>query len=95
MTSAMVIARLTFNEARRSRILLAAVLLSIVFLFIYGLGVNFIAKEIRESVDSGFGPGVIQNNEIFNFMTMAGLYVVNFLTIMMTEIGRASCRERV
>lgn len=86
MSSAFVIARLTFNEARRSKILLAAVLLSLVFLIIYGLGINFIAKEINAGADSGFGPGVIENNEIFNFMTMAGLYVVNFLTVMMTVL---------
>lgn len=86
MMSAFVIARLTFNEARRSKILLAAVLLSVVFLVIYGLGINFIAREIRVSADSGFGPGVVQNNEIFNFLTMAGLYVVNFLTVMMTVL---------
>ena len=83
----LVIARLTFHEARRSRILLAAILLSLAFLTIYGLGFNFIQQEVTRGGNfEGGGPDLIQRNEIFNFFTMAGLYVVNFLTIMMTVL---------
>lgn len=82
----LIIARLTFHEARRSKILLAALLLSLVFLSIYGVGFNFIQREISAGNFEGSGPDLIQRNEIYNFFTMAGLYVVNFLTVMMTVL---------
>ena len=81
--STLVIAKLTFNEAARRRILLAALVLGVLFLVVFGLGLNFIVQEMNESFR---GPTVLQKNEIFNFVLMAGLYVVNFLTIMMTVL---------
>jgi ABC-type transport system involved in multi-copper enzyme maturation permease subunit len=82
-----VVARLTFHEARRSRILLAAILLSILFLIVYGLGFNFIFEEIgREARMEGRELRMIEGREIANFLTIAGLYVVNFLTVMMTVL---------
>ncbi|MDX1437441.1 MAG: ABC transporter permease [Anaerolineales bacterium] len=86
MTSIGVIARLTFHEARRSRILLAAILLSVIFLLIYGLGFNFIQEEITTEARRGQGVGILEQSEIYNFLTMAGLYVVNFLAVMMTVL---------
>ncbi|MGC9399018.1 MAG: ABC transporter permease [Anaerolineae bacterium] len=78
-----VIARLTFREAARRRILLAALLLGVVFLAIYGAGVYFIHKDL------------MRNNQhlervtavpIYNFLTLSGLYVVNFLTSVLTVL---------
>jgi Cu-processing system permease protein len=77
----LVIARLTFREAARRRILLAALLLGIVFLIIYGLGFHYVNIEIERE-----GTRVLQRNEIRNFLFMAGLYVVNFLTVMMAVL---------
>lgn len=77
----LIIARLTFREAARRRILLAALVLGILFLIIYGLGFHFMNNEIvRESTP------VLQQNEIRNFLFMAGMYVVNFLTVMMSVL---------
>lgn len=75
-----VLARLTFLEAARRKILLAALLLGVLFLVIYGLGLNFIhQEELRGPLeDSAAG-----RSEIYNFLFMAGLYVVNFLTVAM------------
>lgn len=75
-----VLARLTFLEAARRKILLAALLMGIVFLVIYGLGLNFIRQEemVAPLEDSAAG-----RSEIYNFIFMAGLYVVNFLTVAM------------
>ena len=81
--SAFVIARLTFQEAARRRILLAALSLGILFLIVFGVGLNFIVQEMNEAAR---GPRALQQNEIFSFLLMAGLYVVNFLTIMMTVL---------
>jgi Cu-processing system permease protein len=79
----MVIASLTFREAARRRILLAALALGIVFLIVYGLGFHFISREIEKNSTT---TSVIQLNEMRNFLLMAGMYVVNFLTVMMTVL---------
>lgn len=81
--STLVIARLTFAEAARRRILLAALILGVLFLIIYGLGFHFILADVERSMRR---PSLVQLNEIRNFLLMAGMYVVNFLTIMMTVL---------
>jgi len=81
--STIVIARLTFREAARKRILLAALVLGLVFLIVYGLGFNFVQNDIG---GESSGPGPLEMNEIRNFLLMAGLYVVNFLTVIMTVL---------
>lgn len=79
----LVIARLTFQEASRRKILLAALLLGILFLVIYGLGFHYILKDIEANMSA---PRLLELNEIRNFLLMAGMYVVNFLTAMMTVL---------
>ena len=79
----LVIARLTFHEAARRRILLAALLLGLAFIVIYSLGFHYVNQEMTTS---GSSPGLLERNEIRNFLLMAGLYVVNFLTIMMAVL---------
>ena len=81
--STIVIARLTFREAARKRILLAALVLGLVFLIVYGLGFNFVQNDIG---GESSGPGPLEMNEVRNFVLMAGLYAVNFLTVIMTVL---------
>ena len=81
--STFVIARLTFREAARRKILLAALLLGLVFLVVYGLGYHFLMQDIERSRSR---IGRLELSEISNFLMMAGLYVVNFLAIMMTVL---------
>lgn len=78
----LVISRLTFREAARRRILLAALILGILFLIIYGLGLFFIQ---REEISNPM-PTATTRSEIYNFLLLAGLYVVNFLTVMMAVL---------
>lgn len=78
-----VIARLTILEAARRKILLAALLLGVAFLIIYSLGFHYMNQEM---LTSEHGPGLLQLNEIRNFLLLAGMYVVNFLTIMMAVL---------
>lgn len=83
----LIMARLTLLEAVRRRILLAALLLGLAFLFLFGVGFYFMRNEIaplqvgaaRQLVQSGF----------YNFMTLAGLYAVNFLAIAMGALVSA------
>ena len=82
-----VIARLTFLEAMRRRILLAALLLGIAFLILYGIGFYFI---ITETLPNESGPtGVLMRNQIYNFLLMAGLFAINFLTLAMGALVSA------
>ncbi len=77
------IAKLTFREAARRKILLAALLLGMLFLVIYGLGYHFIILDVTE----GFGEErKFMINQVSNFLLMAGMYVVNMLTAMMTVL---------
>ena len=78
--STFTIARLTFLEAARRKILLAALLLGLLFLVIYGLGFHFLVVEAEKSVGN---TNLLQLNEIRNFLLMAGMFVVNFLTSIM------------
>ncbi|HJZ12093.1 MAG TPA: ABC transporter permease [Acidobacteriota bacterium] len=76
----LVILRLTFLESIRRRIAIAAFALGVVFLVLYAIGFHYIYEEtIAERARSA----VLLRNQIFNFLTTAGLYAVNFLTIAM------------
>jgi ABC-type transport system involved in multi-copper enzyme maturation permease subunit len=83
MKSIYVISRLTFREASRRWILWVALLLGVAFLVIYALGFNEILKDIQRTTT---GMTRIEQNEIYNFLLMAGLYAVNFLAIMMAVL---------
>jgi ABC-2 type transport system permease protein len=79
--STFTIARLTFREAARRRVLLAALLLGLLFLAVYGIGMHYMVADMNNS-----NIRVVNRSEIYNFLLMAGLYVVNFLTVMMTVL---------
>jgi len=82
-----VLARLTFLEAGRRRILWAALLLGIVFQAIFALGFHYVQEEVLGEMNGDpSGPSFLQLNEIRNFLLIAGLYVVNFLTVMMAVL---------
>jgi ABC-type transport system involved in multi-copper enzyme maturation permease subunit len=81
--STFTIALLTFREASRRKILLAALVLGLVFLLIYALGFHYITIEIEKNSTS---IRLIELNEMRNFMLMAGMYVVNFLAAIMTVL---------
>lgn len=82
-SATLVIARLTFREARRRRILVAALALGAVFLIIYGLGIHFIKQDMTRQ---GQVVQRVVTVPIFNFLTLSGLYIVNFLTLSMTVL---------
>jgi ABC-type transport system involved in multi-copper enzyme maturation permease subunit len=81
MNASLVITRLTFLESVRRRIALAAFILGIVFLLLYGIGFHYIYKSI--AVTKAQPGGTLVRTQIFNFLSTAGLYAVNFLTIAM------------
>src|SRR5512135_3167459 len=75
-----VVARLTFREAASRKILWAALLFGIAFLILFGVGVYFIQREIQNQTSE---MPLTVAREMYSFLAMAGLYVVNFLVIMM------------
>lgn len=82
--TAFVIARLTFREAVRRRIVLAALLLGGAFLILYLVGFYYIKVELIQAVrPTGRAMGALAQNEAFSFLTMAGLYAINFLAVAM------------
>ncbi|HEY7673533.1 MAG TPA: ABC transporter permease subunit [Gammaproteobacteria bacterium] len=80
MRGTLTIAYLTWIEARRRRIVLAAVLGGLAFLVIYGVALFFIDRAVSE--EAAVNPvNLVQMRIGYQFMTLAGLYVVNFLAI--------------
>jgi Cu-processing system permease protein len=88
MNPILVIARLTFQEATRRKIVLAALLLGIAFLVIFDLGFYFIQREYNSNP---FSSPARFRNEVFNFLALAGMYVVNFLCIAIGALITADC----
>ncbi len=77
------ITQLTFREAARRKILLAALVLGALFLTVYALGFHLIMRNLEET----FGySNILELNQVRNFFLIAGLYVVNFLTSIMTVL---------
>ena len=77
------IARLTFREASRRWVLWAALALGVLFLAIYAVGFHEIDKDIQRSM--GMESRIVAK-EMHNFLIIMGLYVVNFLTLIMTVL---------
>jgi len=69
---------LTFHEARRRKMVLAALVMGGLFLLLFGVGVALIDKNLQEEQNSA-----IQMRFGYNLLLIAGLYVVHFLTVML------------
>jgi Cu-processing system permease protein len=86
--SVLTITRLTFLEASRRRIALAAFLLGVAFLILYAVALYFVIYQ-----SSGLPAGDAQQNllrdQILNFLSLMGLYAVNFLTIVLGALVSA------
>lgn len=72
------VARLTWLEARRRRIVLAALLGGLAFLLVFGTAVHFTSRHVQAAATT---MDTIQQQLLLQVLTLAGLYVVNFLTI--------------
>ncbi len=82
--ASLIFARLTFVEAIRRRILLAAFVLGVAFLVLYGAGFFFMQEQWRSGA-TGFMNDVMRK-QFYTFMIVAGLYAVNFLGAIMGAI---------
>ena len=71
------ITHLTLHEAMRRRILLATLVCGAGFLLVFGLGLHFIVKDMIRQNGT-----LLMQRIMLNTFTLAGLYAVNFLTVM-------------
>ena len=78
------IARMTFREAIRRRIILTGVVLGLVFLAIFSIGFHFVFINASQEVPTA-GEAVtnLMMNEAVNMLMLAGLYAVTFLSVAM------------
>jgi ABC-type transport system involved in multi-copper enzyme maturation permease subunit len=80
----LILARMTFREAIRRRIVLTGLVLGILFLIVYSVGFHMIFIEIsRETYRDGTAFARVAQNEMSNFLLLAGLYAVAFLSVAM------------
>jgi ABC-type transport system involved in multi-copper enzyme maturation permease subunit len=75
----LVMAHLTLHEALRRRVLLAVLIGGAAFLVLYGTGFHFVEREVHRQVGA---INRVQYRITLNFFLLAGLYAVNFLTVM-------------
>jgi Cu-processing system permease protein len=79
-----ILARMTFHEAIRRRIVLTGLVLGILFLVIFSVGFRMISREVMN--DGENRPALMAHamqNEMSSFMLNAGLYAVAFLSVAM------------
>ena len=82
----LIITRLTLREAARRKILWAGLIFGLLFLVVYGLGFHFMHVDIERSMQSSGGLGYLGMQEVYSFLTLSGLYAVNFLAIAISAL---------
>jgi ABC-type transport system involved in multi-copper enzyme maturation permease subunit len=85
MNTIRTIAGLTFREAIRRRIVLAALILGTAFLLLYGLGFYYIQQDFNAATHFRV-PSTSIRNQAYNALFLAGMYVVNFLSIAIAAL---------
>lgn len=85
MQTILEIAKLTIRETQRRRILWVALFMGIAFLVVFGLGFHYIMVEFEAEMSSPMDPGD-DSRFVGTFLTLAGLYAINFLVIVMAAL---------
>ena len=83
------ITKLTVREAQRRRLLWVSLALGLVFVLLFAVGFYFVYQELSRQLRMRPSESKI----LVNFFLTAGLYVVNFLSVMMavlTSVGTVS-----
>jgi Cu-processing system permease protein len=76
-----IIAWLTIHEARRRRMLWVVALMGLAFLALFALGFWLVNRELQ-------GAGIVgERPEVYNGLTLMGLYAVNFLVVMLAVLA--------
>lgn len=79
-----IIARMTFREAIRRRIVLTGLILGLCFLIIFSIGFSMIYANMgTEAIGQNSALRNVAQKEASNFLLLAGLYAVAFLSVAM------------
>lgn len=73
------VAHLTLSEARRRRIVTAAVFCAVAFLAVYWTALFFAYRQLSQ--DAEFA-GFVERQAMLTLLTLAGLYAANFLSVL-------------
>lgn len=87
--SIFIMAGLTFQEARRKKLVWVALGLGAAFLALFAVGLHFILQEITESsLRSGMTEAAlrVELTQASGLLLIMGLFVINFLIVMMTAL---------
>ncbi len=82
MRNIRILARMTFQEAIRRRIVLTALVLGAAFLVIFSIGFHLILANARLG-EIGSPGARLAKTELTNFLALAGLYAITFLSVAM------------
>jgi ABC-type transport system involved in multi-copper enzyme maturation permease subunit len=77
-----IIARMTFREAIRRRIVLTGLVLGALFLVVFSIGFRIIYQNALHAQPGEAMSNMLQS-EVSNFLMLAGLYAVTFLSVAM------------
>ncbi len=89
MSAISIIARLTFREAIRRRIMLAGLVLGVAFVIIYSIGTHFIFAQMTRNTAANMPSQMaanVMNAEARNGFLMMGLYAATFLSVAMAAL---------
>jgi ABC-type transport system involved in multi-copper enzyme maturation permease subunit len=78
MNSFVTMVQLTLYEALRRRVLAAVLVCGLAFLVLFAIGFHFIAADFARHA----GVAALERRLGLTFLTLAGLFAVNFLTLM-------------
>ena len=82
MKNVLTLTWLTFHEALRRRMVLAALVLGALFVLLYDLGLAFLLNQVSNGPSAAnISQSVYEQS--YNFVLTAGIYVVHFLTVML------------
>ena len=84
MNAVTTLAWLTFHEARRRRMVLAALILGAAFLLLFGLGLYL---TVSSATTGGQSILASRTDITYNLLTVAGMYVVHFLAVMLAIVA--------
>ncbi|HZD10332.1 MAG TPA: ABC transporter permease subunit [Candidatus Binatia bacterium] len=80
------IALLTIQETQRRRILWVALVMGVLFLLVFGLGFHYILVDVEREASFRSQTTVDFTEMIANFLMLTGLYVINFLVIVIAAL---------
>ncbi len=86
-----ILARMTFHEAFRRRIVLTGLVLGVCFLIVFSIGFHMITGDVAHitgGANSSLNPNIsrVAQVEGINTLLLAGLYAVTFLAIAMAAL---------